>query len=376
MRKWFLFSLCLSSWAVFASPQTELDSLLLVLDNELTHVQDYFDQRDGRITSLKQTLANPEIDDNHRIVLLKDLFTEYKSYQADSAISYLQKRLEWAFAHQNQRLIDESRLLQIDYYASIGLYPEAVEVVGLVDTARLSESQYLDYLEATAHLYGEMASYSQDRFFSQIHMRRSNHLHERLLARLDPNSPRYLRTLEGLLWYHTPDKAMEINERLMQESVNNNQEMAMCCFMRALAYERKRDLDQARIWYARSAVADLRAGITDNGSSWKLAQLMNEANDVERAYRYARYSMENALFYHARIRQAQVANSWAIIEKQYQEEMMARHRHMQITLLIVSLLAVVALVVMIVVAVQRRKIARMQRQLKEANDRLTQSNAS
>ena len=376
MKKHVLLVLLCLPVCVMAGGNAPLDSLLRVMDSELERAGEYFRIREERIGAMKEELARPETDAEQRSALLKDLFTAYKPYQADSAVFYLQKRFEWAYSRGDNRLMDECRLLQVDYYASIGLFQEAMTVVSLLDTARLTGDQYADYLEAEARLLGEMSSYSQDRYFAGEHMKRCNAVYERLLSRLDHSSPRYLRILEGVLWYHTPDKAMEINNRLLRGCAEGGQEYALCCFMRAMEYDRKHDTDNARVWYAKSAIADLRAGIRDNGSSWKLAHLMSEMNDVDRAYRYARYSMENALFYHARIRQAQVANSWSIIERQYQTVMEERHRHMRSTLIAVSALALAAVAALVVVVIQRRRIAGIQRELRDACERLKRSNVS
>ena len=360
--------------AANTSVQRETDSLMAVFDQEVALRDTYIEQRENTINAIKTEMESAITDHNRAAALMKELFLAYKPYQTDSAIVYLKKRLELGFAICNDDIINETRLLQLDYYASIGLYHEGYLIVQLLDTTRFDKQEQIDYLEYSAHLYGEMAVYTEDAHFSDLYRNLANANSERLLSLINPTSSRYYAVLEGLLWYHTPDKALEMNNHLMAAINETDPDYAVRCFMRALEYSRKGDLDQARLWYLKSAIADVRAGITDNGSSWNLAHLLYESGDIDRAYAYASYSMENALHYHARIRQAQVANSWSIIEKQYQENMRKRSRLLQILLLSVSLLSLAILASLIALIFHRKKILQMQKELQEANSRLQSAN--
>ena len=369
-------SMVLCGWAAWAVQTTEqqIDSLTAVFDEEVANYKVYINQRENTIANLKKELESVATDENRAAALMKELFLAYKPYQTDSAIVYLKNRLELAFSINNQRIVDDTRLLQLDYYASIGLYHEGYIIVNLLDTANFDKEQKLDFLEYSAHLYGEMAVYTEDEHFSMMYRNLANKNSERLLCSLDPTSTRYYNIMEGLLWYHTPDKALEVNSLLMASTPETSPEYAVRCFMRALEYSQKGDKQMSRLWYLKSALCDVRAGITDNGSSWNLAKLLFEAGDVERAYTYASYSMENALTYHARIRQAQVANSWSIIEKQYQANRNQRSQMLLVLLILVSLLALAMIAVFVVLITNRKKILLMQRQLQSANDQLKSAN--
>ncbi len=97
---------------------------------------------------------------------------------------------------------------------------------------------------------------------------------------------------------------------------------------------------QKEIYYlALTAITDLKSSIREYASLQKLAQLMYEVGDLDRAYKYLNCSMEDAVACNARLRFIEVTQFFPIIDKAYKlkEE---KERQISRTLLIsVSLLS-------------------------------------
>lgn len=75
---------------------------------------------------------------------------------------------------------------------------------------------------------------------------------------------------------------------------------------------------QKEIYYlALTAITDLKSSIREYASLQKLAQLMYEVGDLDRAYKYLNCSMEDAVACNARLRFIEVTQFFPIIDKAY-----------------------------------------------------------
>ena len=74
-------------------------------------------------------------------------------------------------------------------------------------------------------------------------------------------------------------------------------------------------------WLTRSAIADVRSGVTDNGSSWTLANTMFHQGSLDRALLYINYSMNNAGFFNAQLRHLQISPLGNLINQSYSQKM-------------------------------------------------------
>lgn len=129
-------------------------------------------------------------------------------------------------------------------------------------------------------------------------------------------------------------------------------------------------------WLIRSALADVRSGITDNASSWMLAESVFDEGkgDIERAYRYIQYSLANAAIFNARMRFGQINKVSQIISTAHeqQQEQAAQRLYIILGILVFMLLSVVILV-MIVVR-QNRHLHNLNKRMKGVNRSLHEAN--
>lgn len=129
-------------------------------------------------------------------------------------------------------------------------------------------------------------------------------------------------------------------------------------------------------WLIRSALADIRSGITDNASSWMLAEIVfnNGNGDIERAYRYMQYSLDNAATFNARLRFIQINNMAQIISRTHeqQQQRAAQRLYISLAILVVVLLFVVALA--IVVTRQNKRLHTLNQRMQTVNQSLHEAN--
>ncbi|MDE6711496.1 MAG: transcriptional regulator, partial [Alistipes sp.] len=129
-------------------------------------------------------------------------------------------------------------------------------------------------------------------------------------------------------------------------------------------------------WYARSASADILSATKDNASLCCLAQVMLRSQQIDRAFRYITFSLNDALFYNAKLRPWQIANIIPMIEKSYLEAWARQERSARNYLIIISVLATVLFGICIYVMRLYRRSQTSQRKIETMNRQIQEYNAS
>ena len=81
-------------------------------------------------------------------------------------------------------------------------------------------------------------------------------------------------------------------------------------------------------WWTESALCDIRGAIKDNASLCSIAIKLSDPQDTDRAFRYINVSLDDALFYNAKLRKVQIASTLPWIIKTYTDskELQSRDR--------------------------------------------------
>ena len=100
-------------------------------------------------------------------------------------------------------------------------------------------------------------------------------------------------------------------------------------------------------YLAKSAIVDLKLSIKEYIALHKLAYLLYQQGDIERAYKYLTRSMADAVFCNARFRAISITQSYPIIDQAYRiksaQELQLRQILMSISLGVSLLLIVMVL---------------------------------
>ena len=172
---------------------------------------------------------------------------------------------------------------------------------------------------------------------------------------------------------HDWQEAIYYNEQLINRYLPNNNQYAILAYGQAMLYEQMGNQEKRMEWLVRSAICDVRCGITDNGSSWLLAQDCFEAGDIRRAYNLSDYSLTNATFFNAPTRFIQNFTPGHLIASRYEHE----HRQAAIRLLIALISLAVVLVLLgfgvIYTLRQNKKLHQQNAQLSAINAQLKEA---
>ncbi|HOG04759.1 MAG TPA: DUF6377 domain-containing protein [Paludibacter sp.] len=376
MRNLIVFLVFFSVFVIPVSAlDKETDSLMHVYDELLSKYEMYIAERHDRIDNLKFEAGKQFLTPQQLYSVNQQIYKEYRPYISDSAIVYLKKNIALAEDVNNVDLQIETKIQLAYLLASIGLYKESIDLLDEISEVDLTPNLLLSYYSCMEHTYGELSFYSKDPELSNTYRGIADKYKNLQLNILPRDSDLYLRIKESDFRSIRDFKvALEFNDKRLQSVPENSHEYAVITFLRSLIYKESGDIKSRQKWLFKSAIADLKLGITDNASSWELAGIMFELGDVNRAYQYINYSVNNANIFNARLRYTQIAEVQAIINNAYQLNKAQQEKQLRTLLRFISLLTLLLLLSGVGILFQNRKISKVNKQTVKINDQLNRLN--
>ena len=353
----------------------ETDSLLRIFDDLLQTYEVQINERQQRIDELKNKSDRESQSVSELYNLNQQFYNEYRPYISDSAIYYQKKNILLAQETGNLNLIFNSKLQLAYFLASIGLYKESVDMLDEIKETDLPPDLLIDYYKCMMHTYGELSFYSKENELSNKYRQTANKYKDLLISILSPNEDSYLDILESD-YRNVRDftMALKMNDERLKSAPQNTQKYALIAFLRSLTYKESGDVQMQQYWLLKSAIADLQLGITDNASSWELANIRYKMSDIKRAHQYINYSVNNSTIFNARLRFTQIAEVQSIINKAYLTNKAQQEKKMRILLIFISLLTLLLLTSVIGIFLQNRKISKANAETIKANNELNRLN--
>jgi len=371
MKKTF-FIICLLAVSQWLAATENIDSLLNVLDEIVLNHQQYSNKKEEELHKLKELLTITS-SGQQQFIVCGQLFDEYFYYQKDSALVYAKKRLSLAKQLNNDNLLVLAEINLASTNGSIGMYKEAFDVLDSIDIAKYPQHKAYYNYECSV-IYGYMSYYAvtaQDRDkFTQI---TKSYLDSMIAVRpIDPNMLLLAKTDKYILSNDYEKALLLLNEQYPK--LKKMHIKAMLAYNFALAYRQKNDKKQELLWLTISSINDLRSVTKEYISLRSLAFELYESGDIDRAQKYMKCSLEDALFCNARLRTFEISNLMPFIDNAYQHVTKTRQRLLTIFVIVVSALLVFLLLAIGRVYRQMKKLTLARKELSLVNDKLSELN--
>ena len=361
-----------------ADSSTEsLPVLLDMLDNDLDNSETYEKARLARISAIRSMDDDVEYPDGMRYNQNMMLYREYFPYQFDSAFHYINENISLSRQMQSKNHLAESTVELAMLFTVAGMYLEAKEILASqIDTVSLSKSQLVRYYIVQHRFHRDFNENSKNPAMAEQSGRCLNWYRERLRESLPEDSPEGLYLAVSIcLDEGRYEKADSLNKVLISKDTLFSHQYAMHAYDQALIdYALGRET--FRHWYVRSAIGDVRSAIKDNASIASMARQLFEDEDVERAFRYITVSMEDAIFFNAKLRPWQIAQIMPVIERTYSEKMAASKRMRNTFSIVVGIAALIILIFSVWLFKTYVEMRRKAEELKALNIRLSELNVA
>lgn len=342
-------------------------SLLKELDRTITRKADFQKQREHEIDSIKKLIyssSSPE----EKYQLYSSLYGLYLHYQADSALHYLERRKALLPALQNPQYDNVQWIARAEVLGIMGLYNEVGEQLAQVRRDQLDNNTLLYYYYTCRTYYGWIADYtSTDE--RQKYIEKTNAYRDSVLFLTSNGLDHSIVLADKMIVDGKPDKAIEvINKEL--EHLENPESLVYLLYNLSQAYAQKGDTEKQIYYLIQTAIADLKEAKREYISLQKLALLLFEKGDIERAYKYLSCSMEDAVACNARLRSVEVTEFFPIVDKVYKLKIQKEKQISRTLLISVSFLSFLLLITIVYLYRQMKKLSFMRKELSITNEQL------
>lgn len=268
-----------------------LERKLRELDRTIAQKEVFRENLETRLDSLRSVHAGDSCD-SLRWIHANELYKLYKFYQVDSALSYLKEMDRYDSPQTHAKTVIES----VDIYTSLRNYASATEAIASLDTLSLNESELAQYYNSLLFLY---AIEAEDESLPQS--TRNEMLEKRYTVRKKYLACEGIDPFEkvrrhGIQLYEDgkAKEAIPILKGLVKDSENLG-EKAAAAYSLANAYIETKQNDEAKYWYAQSAIYSLQRPVRAFQSLYELSKILYIENTLQRASDYSRSALEDAL---------------------------------------------------------------------------------
>lgn len=351
--------------------------LLEKLDSLVANHQDIIDQKESTIEVLKIRLANAK-NPERRLYLMRDIFAEYKKYDADSAMVYSE-----AIASLANELPSRKTILELehkinlgDIYATQGRYERAQQLLQEIDYPTLPEDLKDDYLKALINLYSLKSMFISDTGgYDPSVLEIAVNYGDSLKAISDED------IWEEYLWLplalplndenrQVKENAVEKLENIVNREFKPTFANAVNAYWLAKYYESIDDDIMALHYLIISSIYDAMLENRDITSIKELGEYLLLREDPERAYTYLTYALQQANAYHNRNMMVAMSMVLPDVLEEYRAEVSHRDHKIRGFIIALSILAFVLLVTVVVVIHAYWRTNKTRKELNFANSSL------
>lgn len=347
---------------------TDNQTLLQRLDKVIDKKETIQLRKEREIENLKAELAHTS-DPSERYRLFGSLFDAYLHYQADSALHYVNEKMEILPQLNRPEVENEIILNRATVMGVMGMYIESIEQLEKIDPRHLDEATLLSYYQTYRACYGWLADYTTHQREKQKYLQKTDMYRDSIISIMPSEANRTTAAAEKNIVRGKADVALTMLNDALTKTTDERQKVYIYYTM-SEAYHLQGDLHKEVYYLALTAIADLESSVREYASLQKLAHLMYKLGDIDRAYKYLSCSMEDAVACNARLRFIEVTEFFPIIDKAYKWKEEKERNISRAMLISVSLLSLFLLTAIFFLYRWMKKISAMRHDLSLANEQL------
>lgn len=356
-----------------AAPYSEkIKELLVRLDSLIAQKNTFAMLKEAKIAQLHKLRKDVRTLEE-RYWLNKNLYDENCVYNADSAMNYVAGNLDIVYKQNDKYRQMEWKIKKSFLLAATGLLKEAQDELDGVSGGSLPKELLVDYYGQMLYLYSHFNQYTGSEMGTL-------HEHYAQLERVYKDSLNMVLTPEDplFLWYkgqvvQGTDSMYVFKERLQKGILNSafdTRRDAMNAYVLACFYRESDEQENYLTYLIYSAMADVRISNKDIASLEELAGVLFSLGDIDHAYVYMSYCLQNALAYRNRVRVVGISAVQDTIHQIYQERNQRQEARLRMYLVLVSVLSLISLFAFLYIYKQMKRLKQSRQQLNEANNRL------
>ena len=346
--------------------------LLHSLDSLLEQQDLFVRVKEERIKQLKMQYSRVK-DVKELYAMNRMVYLEYRVYDADSALHYINKNIQLAQQTNNRTWEVVSLLEQSFVLTSSGLLTEALKAVSDIQPEELPQNLRSEYFGRLCTLYSRLRDYSSENSqLSEHYNNLQKAFRDSVYLTATPDELRYWNC-RAWLYLGTPEiepvkQAFEENKQTLS---NDSRKYSIATYNLSAIYRSENNDSKYLENLILSAMADIRSVNGDIGSLQEIAEYLFKHGEIDRAYNYILYCSQKAMLFHNRVRIVKMSHLQNQIYKAYQEQSRTQQKRLQASLIAVSFLVLVLIGAFLFIRKQMHRIKEANLKLDSTNQKLS-----
>ena len=347
------------------------------LDEALEEMDEYVAIKESRIATMSEVLDDPGLTLSQKYGVYGRLYEEYGPYQFDKALEMLGMQEEIALQMGDMSLKTTASLNKAFLFTTAGFFHEASVALAQLDTMSFDYQQKMIWYNARQKFLNDYQEYLRTSGLTVPDVEKIRSYQNLILENTPENSMlnRHISIMR-MIWDGRWEEAYDENMRVIESLNKNSRDYAVQTYWQGFICENLKRKEETIKWWVESAICDVQGAIKDNASLCSIAVNLTEPEDTERAFRYIRLSLEDAVFYNAKLRKVQIASTMPWIEKAYidAKERQSREIHKYLTFTVGTVFLLLLFTIAVVqLLIKGKHSARL---IENKNDELARSNSS
>ena len=312
------------------------------LDAALAQRAHYVELKEKSLNEIKQG-AKYVTSNEDKLKLYEQLANEYKAYEYDSAMTYVNKGLILAqksnYIFFNKRFqLSQTRLL-----ITRGFYAEAKEILQKIEPKEEPRDYQFLYYYTMYGLYNNWSTYCENNEFSKNYdLKKVEYLKKAI--ELSPKKDAFYYYLMGELYYFSNhpnnNKTIQYYKKALSMEKANSRLHAMTAFALSEVYQKANNLELMEHYLLVAAISDITSATKENVALQDIALFIykHKTRSLNKAQEYINLSLEDAYTYNNRLRRIEISSKLQLITNAYTDDIKTTNRLLNIALLVIILL--------------------------------------
>ena len=312
------------------------------LDAALAQRAHYVELKEKSLNEIKQG-AKYVTSNEDKLKLYEQLANEYKAYEYDSAMTYVNKGLILAQKSNNIFFNKRFQLSQTRLLITRGFYAEAKEILQKIEPKEEPRDYQFLYYYTMYGLYNNWSTYCENTEFSKNYdLKKVEYLKKAI--ELSPKKDAFYYYLMGELYYFSNhpnnNKTIQYYKKALSMEKANSRLHAMTAFALSEVYQKANNLELMEHYLLVAAISDITSATKENVALQDIALFIykHKTRSLNKAQEYINLSLEDAYTYKSRLRRIEISSKLQLITNAYTDDIKTTNRLLNIALLVIILL--------------------------------------
>lgn len=339
------------------------------LDDTLSNYPEYIVQKEKAIKELKLN-RNKAHHREARYQAVMELYRAYQDYSLDSALVYIRQALALADSLGDRERIIDTRLSQAFLYNYAGRHSEALGIFRRQNVSGCSDWLRRSYFYLGMNIYKNIAVFALDDTLQQYYRQQMEICRDSAIAYAPDDK---IIQSERLSDHGQTEAAIQLLSEGLADHLSTK-DAGLKYFVLSEFYEKLGEREQQKHYLVMSSIVGIQDAVREYIALRKLAILLYQEGDIERAYTYIHQCIKDASDCNAPVRVVEASTTMEVIESAMMKQKMKTRNGLIATAFVIGLLMLLLAITLLLLRRKMNLLQRSERELMRVNNQVTDAN--